>query len=110
MRRVQTAAEARQERRHPERRGAIFVERVTKRYGRTLALDAVSLAVEAGALFAVLGPNGAGKTTLMHILATIIKPDEGRALRPRASTSSPILAVRGAASASSSSSLASTTA
>ena len=76
---MQTAAEARQERRHPERREAISVERVTKRYGRTLALDAVTLSVEAGALFGVLGPNGAGKTTLMHILATIIKPDEGSA-------------------------------
>jgi ABC-type multidrug transport system ATPase subunit len=52
---------------------------VTKRYGRTLALDAVSLAVQPNELFALLGPNGAGKTTLLHILCTILKPDSGSA-------------------------------
>ncbi|MEX2536812.1 MAG: ABC transporter ATP-binding protein [Trueperaceae bacterium] len=53
------------------------VEGVSKRYGRTLALDAVDLGVAGGELFALLGPNGAGKTTLVHILATIHPPDEG---------------------------------
>jgi ABC-2 type transport system ATP-binding protein len=52
---------------------------VTKRYGRTLALDAVSFAVQPNELFALLGPNGAGKTTLLHILCTILKPDSGSA-------------------------------
>jgi ABC-2 type transport system ATP-binding protein len=52
---------------------------VTKRYGRTLALDAVSFEVRPGELFALLGPNGAGKTTLLHILCTILKPDGGTA-------------------------------
>jgi len=52
---------------------------VTKRYGRTLALDAVSFEVAANELFALLGPNGAGKTTLLHILCTILKPDGGTA-------------------------------
>jgi ABC-2 type transport system ATP-binding protein len=52
---------------------------VTKRYGRTLALDAVSFAVQPNELFALLGPNGAGKTTLLHILCTILKPDAGTA-------------------------------
>jgi ABC-2 type transport system ATP-binding protein len=52
---------------------------VTKRYGRTLALDAVSFAVQPNQLFALLGPNGAGKTTLLHILCTILKPDSGSA-------------------------------
>jgi ABC-2 type transport system ATP-binding protein len=52
---------------------------VTKRYGRTLALDAVSFDVAANELFALLGPNGAGKTTLLHILCTILKPDSGTA-------------------------------
>jgi ABC-2 type transport system ATP-binding protein len=52
---------------------------VTKRYGRTLALDAVSFTVSPNELFALLGPNGAGKTTLLHILCTILKPDSGSA-------------------------------
>jgi ABC-2 type transport system ATP-binding protein len=52
---------------------------VTKRYGRTLALDAVSFEVRPNELFALLGPNGAGKTTLLHILCTILKPDAGTA-------------------------------
>lgn len=58
---------------------AILVEGVSKRFGRVLALDAVSLSVPQGQMFALLGPNGAGKTTLIDILCTIQKPDSGRA-------------------------------
>jgi ABC-2 type transport system ATP-binding protein len=57
----------------------IRIEGVSKRYGRTLALDDVSLNVKSGELFALLGPNGAGKTTLVHILSTILQPDSGKA-------------------------------
>jgi ABC-2 type transport system ATP-binding protein len=57
----------------------VAIDGVTKRYGRTLALDAVSFDVGRGQLFALLGPNGAGKTTLLHILCTILKPDGGTA-------------------------------
>ncbi len=56
---------------------AIRVDAVSKRYGRTLALDEVSFSVEDKELFALLGPNGAGKTTLLHILCTILNPDGG---------------------------------
>ena len=59
---------------------AIRVDAVSKRYGRTLALDAVSFEVRDKELFALLGPNGAGKTTLLHILCTILRPDSGLAL------------------------------
>lgn len=59
---------------------AIRVDAISKRYGRTLALDEVSFAVREQELFALLGPNGAGKTTLLHILCTILKPDSGTAL------------------------------
>lgn len=59
---------------------AIRVDGVSKRYGRTLALDAVSFDVRDKELFALLGPNGAGKTTLLHILSTILRPDSGVAL------------------------------
>jgi ABC-2 type transport system ATP-binding protein len=58
---------------------AVEIDAVSKRFGRTLALDGVSFAVRSGELFALLGPNGAGKTTLGHILCTILKPDSGTA-------------------------------
>jgi ABC-2 type transport system ATP-binding protein len=58
---------------------AIRIDAVSKRYGRTLALDAVGFEVPRNEIFALLGPNGAGKTTLMHILCTILRPDSGTA-------------------------------
>jgi ABC-2 type transport system ATP-binding protein len=58
---------------------AIRLEEVSKRYGRTVALDEVSFEVGEQQMFALLGPNGAGKTTLMHILSTLLRPDAGRA-------------------------------
>lgn len=58
---------------------AIMVEGLSKRFGRVLALDELSLSVPQGQMFALLGPNGAGKTTLLDILCTIQKPDSGRA-------------------------------
>ena len=58
---------------------AVEIDAVSKRFGRTLALDNVSFDVGPGELFALLGPNGAGKTTLGHILCTILKPDSGTA-------------------------------
>ena len=63
----------------PDSEPAIRVDAVSKRYGRTLALDEVSLKVRDNELFALLGPNGAGKTTLLHILCTILRPDSGTA-------------------------------
>jgi ABC-2 type transport system ATP-binding protein len=42
-------------------------------------LDGIDLAVRTGSVFALLGPNGAGKTTLVRILATLVRPDDGRA-------------------------------
>src|SRR5580692_7948177 len=56
---------------------AIQVGAVSKRYGRTLALNDISFDVKREELFALLGPNGAGKTTLLHILCTILQPDSG---------------------------------
>jgi ABC-2 type transport system ATP-binding protein len=50
---------------------------VRKRYGRTVALDGVSLAVEAGTVFGLLGPNGAGKTTTLSIAAGLLDADGG---------------------------------
>ena len=58
---------------------AIFIEGLVKRYGKTTALAGLDLAVPPGTVQGVLGPNGAGKTTLVRILATLLRPDAGRA-------------------------------
>ncbi|WP_034590419.1 daunorubicin resistance protein DrrA family ABC transporter ATP-binding protein [Hamadaea tsunoensis] len=58
---------------------AIVAEGLVKRYGSTVALDGVDLAVRTGSVLGVLGPNGAGKTTAVRILATLLRPDAGRA-------------------------------
>ena len=59
---------------------AISVERLGKSFGKTLALARVDLEVPAGIVYGLLGPNGAGKTTMVRILATLLRPDSGRAL------------------------------
>ncbi|MEV0687976.1 ATP-binding cassette domain-containing protein [Nocardia sp. NPDC050378] len=56
----------------------IIVEGLRKKYGAKQALDGLDLAVRTGTVHAVLGPNGAGKTTAVRILATLLRPDEGR--------------------------------
>ncbi|MBI4185788.1 ATP-binding cassette domain-containing protein [Candidatus Berkelbacteria bacterium] len=56
----------------------VDVSNVTKRYGTVLALDRLSLQIEAGTVYGLLGPNGAGKTTLVRLLATLILPDTGQ--------------------------------
>ncbi|HTJ39885.1 MAG TPA: ATP-binding cassette domain-containing protein [Dactylosporangium sp.] len=58
----------------------IHVFGLRKRYGDKVVLDGIDLDVPAGAIFSLLGPNGAGKTTMVHILATLLPPDGGRAL------------------------------
>jgi ABC-2 type transport system ATP-binding protein len=58
---------------------AIVCEGLSKRFGQTPALDGLDLAVPPGAVHGLLGPNGAGKTTAVRILATLLRPDSGRA-------------------------------
>src|SRR5919199_921100 len=50
---------------------------LTKRFGRTVALDGLDLVAERGQVVAVLGPNGAGKTTFVRAVATLLRPDAG---------------------------------
>ena len=57
----------------------IRAEGLTKRYGETLALDALDLAVEPGEVYGYLGPNGAGKTTTIRLLLGLHRPSGGRA-------------------------------
>jgi ABC-2 type transport system ATP-binding protein len=55
----------------------IEAQSLRKRFGHTVALDGLDLAVPRGAVLGVLGPNGAGKTTAVRILTTLTLPDAG---------------------------------
>jgi len=57
----------------------ISVSGVSKRFGRTLAVDDVSFDVARGEILGLLGPNGAGKTTTMRILSCFLTADTGSA-------------------------------
>jgi heme exporter protein A len=57
---------------------AVLVEGLVRRHGERDALAGVSLRVERGQTLAVLGGNGAGKSTLLRVLATLLRPHEGR--------------------------------
>jgi daunorubicin resistance ABC transporter ATP-binding subunit len=58
---------------------AIETERLTRRFGSTRALSGLDLTVPQGGILGLLGPNGAGKTTAVRVLATLLRPDSGRA-------------------------------
>ncbi|MCA9212595.1 MAG: ABC transporter ATP-binding protein [Planctomycetales bacterium] len=57
----------------------IRLRNVSKRFGKTQALDQVSIEVPPGVVFALLGENGAGKTTMIRILLGLETPDAGTA-------------------------------
>ena len=50
---------------------------LTKRYGGLIAVNQVSMRVEAGEVRAVIGPNGAGKTSLFHLITGVVRASEG---------------------------------
>src|SRR4051812_13045323 len=58
---------------------AIVVEGLEKAYGAVKALQGVTFTARTGTVLGLLGPNGAGKTTTVRILATLLRPDAGRA-------------------------------
>ena len=57
----------------------IRTEGLSKRFGRTIAVDGLDLTVPEGAIYALVGPNGAGKTTIIKLLMNIFSPSAGRA-------------------------------
>lgn len=58
---------------------AISIEHLSKRFGRTLAVDDLTLTVTPGEVFGFLGPNGAGKSTTIRMLLGLIRPTTGTA-------------------------------
>lgn len=58
----------------------ITIDQVSKAFGKTRAVQDVSLTVREGELFGLIGPDGAGKTTLFKILVTLLLPDAGCAM------------------------------
>jgi branched-chain amino acid transport system ATP-binding protein len=54
------------------------LEEVTKRFGGLIAVNAVSLEIEAGEFVGIVGPNGSGKTTLFNVISGVFFPEEGR--------------------------------
>ena len=56
----------------------IELENVTRRYGRKVAVDDLTMTVRPGEVLALLGPNGAGKTTAIRMLVGLLRPDSGQ--------------------------------
>ena len=54
----------------------LFIDRLTKQYGKKLAVDRFTLKLHRG-IYGLLGPNGSGKTTLMRMLADVLRPTTG---------------------------------
>jgi len=63
-----------------ERQAVVETRGLTKRFGATLALDALDLTVAAGEVVCLLGANGAGKSTTLNLLLGFLRPDGGEAL------------------------------
>lgn len=55
----------------------IRIENLSKRFGKTQAVNNINLSVEPGEIMGFLGPNGAGKTTTIRMIAGLMKPDSG---------------------------------
>jgi ABC-2 type transport system ATP-binding protein len=60
-----------------KKENAIEVTRVTKQFGKFVALDSTSLVAKRGKVTGLLGPNGAGKSTLIKVMTTLLMPEEG---------------------------------
>ena len=55
----------------------LSLRQLGRNFGKTIALEGVSLEIKEGEIFGLLGPNGAGKTTLIRCILKLIKPGQG---------------------------------
>lgn len=65
--------------RNPDREYAVVADRLTKKFGKFVAVDHVGFKVKRGEVFGFLGPNGAGKSTTIRMLCGLLSPTEGTA-------------------------------
>lgn len=56
----------------------IYLDELTKNYGKIRALDSINLKIEGHGCTGLLGPNGAGKTTMLKLITNIIRPSKGK--------------------------------
>jgi ABC-2 type transport system ATP-binding protein len=56
----------------------LTIEGLTKNFGKTKAVDDVTLKLESGTVYALIGPNGSGKTTLIKTIAGLLRPNQGK--------------------------------
>lgn len=55
----------------------VQIDKLTKRFDETVAVDQISLGIKEGEIYGLLGPNGAGKSTLINMMCGMLKKDEG---------------------------------
>jgi ABC-2 type transport system ATP-binding protein len=58
----------------------LSIRGLVKRFGDTIAVAGIDLAVEAGSFYGIVGPNGAGKTTTLSMVTGLLRPDAGKVL------------------------------
>ena len=58
----------------------VELQNVTKTFGKTIAVDDISLSVPQGSIYGFIGPNGSGKTTTLRMIMNIFYPDSGKIL------------------------------